>query len=292
MNTDPVARDHPPTSGVTASPVTHDASAMPRVALVTGAARRLGRHIAVGLARAGWDIVVHCRESVDEARHTVDDVRAAGRRAVVVRADLADESQVLALFDEALRTLGPIGCVVNNASRFEHDTPASAGYASLDAHLRTNLAAPLALARRLHESLPDGCCGVVINILDQKLENLNPDYFSYTLSKAALLAATRMMAMSFAPSVRVVAVSPGITLASGDQSPGQFEAAHRVTPLGRSSRPQDIVDAVVFAAQAGAITGVNLPVDGGQHLWPLPHDVMYLTPGGPVPPDHPVEPPP
>lgn len=252
---------------------------MPRVALVTGAARRLGREIALGLARDGWDVAVHYGRSAAEAAGVVAEIAALGRRAAAVQADLADETRTAAMFDEARRTLGDIGCVVNNASIFDYDEPASFAYAALESHLRTNLAAPLLLARRLHETLGAERCGVVINLLDQKLSNLNPDFFSYTLSKAGLAAATRMMAMAFAPRLRVVGVSPGITLVSGAQTREGFERAHRKTPLGRSSTPQDIVRTVVFLAGAEAITGVDVAVDGGQHLLPLARDVMYL-------PDH------
>jgi NAD(P)-dependent dehydrogenase (short-subunit alcohol dehydrogenase family) len=252
---------------------------VPRAALVTGAARRLGREIALGLARAGWDVAVHFGHSASEAQATAADIAALGRRAVAVRADLADEASTLAMFDEACARLGPIGCVVNNASRFVYDRPSGFHYATLQEHLLPNLAAPLLLARRLHESLPAGACGVVVNLLDQKLENLNPDFFSYTLTKSALAAATRMMAMAFAPKLRVAGVSPGITLVSGDQTEAGFERAHRMTPLGRSSTPADVVQAVVYLAQARAVTGVNLLVDGGQHLLPLARDVMYLADG-------------
>ena len=175
--------------------------------------------------------------------------------------------------------LGPLRCLVNNASHFEPDLPATFDYASLQRHVVPNLAAPLLLTRCLHESLPDDARGVVVNLLDQKLDNLNPDFFSYTLGKAALLTATHLMAGSFAPKLRVVGVSPGITLISADQTPEGFEAAHRMTPLGRSSTPADIVRAVLYLADADAVTGVNLIVDGGQHLLPLPRDVMYLSGG-------------
>lgn len=261
----------------TEAPPRHSAQAVPRVALVTGAGRRLGREVALGLARAGWDVAVHYGRSSGDALATVDEILALGRRAVAVQADLEDETATSSMFDAARLALGPVGCLVNNASRFDFDRPEAFGYGALEAHLRPNLAAPLLLARRLHEALAPGECGVVINLLDQKLENLNPDFFSYTLTKAALAAATRMMAMAFAPRVRVVGVSPGITLVSGDQTQAGFERAHRMTPLGASSSPRDIVDAVVFLAQAPAITGVNLAVDGGQHLMPLSRDVMYLA---------------
>ena len=262
-----------------APPRPHALEAMPRAALVTGAAKRLGRAIALGLARDGWDVAVHYGHSRDDAQAVVDEIAALGRRAVAVQADLADEAATGAMFDDALRRLGPIGCVVNNASLFAYDRPAEFAYAALDAHVRTNLAAPLLLARRLHASLADGACGVVENLLDQKLGNLNPDFFSYTLSKAGLAAATRMMAMAFAPKLRVVGVSPGITMVSGEQTPEGFARAHRRTPLGASSHPHEIVEAVVFVARARAITGVDLPVDGGQHLLPLSRDVMYLPEG-------------
>lgn len=251
------------------------ASPAPRAALVTGAAKRLGRAIAIGLAGAGWDVAVHYRASRDEALEVVREIEAIGRRCVAVAADLADEAATGEMFDRARAQLGPIGCVVNNASRFEFDRPESFTYQALASHCAPNLAAPLLLGRRLHASVPEGGQAVMINLLDQKLDNLNPDFFSYTLTKAALLAATRMMAMAFAPRVRVVGVSPGITLVSGDQSPSGFEAAHAMAPLGRSSLPQDIVAAVVYLADARAVTGVNLLVDGGQHLMPLDRDVMY-----------------
>lgn len=251
-----------------------------RTALVTGAARRLGRAIAIGLARAGWDVAVHYGTSRDEALEVVGEIESLGRRAAALPADLADEEATRAMFDAAQARLGPIGCVVNNASRFEFDRPETFGYQALAAHSAPNLAAPLLLAQRLHAAVPEGEQAVVINLLDQKLDNLNPDFFSYTLTKAALLAATRMMAMSFAPRVRVVGVSPGITLVSGNQTEGGFAAAHAMAPLGRSSLPEDIVAAVVFLADARAITGVNLLVDGGQHLLPLTRDVMYAAPGG------------
>lgn len=255
-----------------------------RRVLVTGAARRLGREIALGMARAGWDVAVHYGSSAEQAARTVADIEALGRRAVALPADLDDEAAVEALFDAACARLGPLDAVVNNASRFEPDRPETASYAMLARHVGPNLGAPLVLARRLHAlraaaapDAPAAAPAVVVNLLDQKLENPNPDFLAYTLSKAALASATTLLAMAFAPQLRVVAVSPGITLLSGDQTPDSFERAHRMTPLGRSSTPADVVDAVVFLASAPAITGINLTVDGGQHLQALPRDVMYLT---------------
>ncbi|MCO5119417.1 MAG: SDR family oxidoreductase [Burkholderiaceae bacterium] len=245
--------------------------------LVTGAAQRLGREIALGLARAGHDVVVHFHRSAEAAATTVADIESLGRRAVAVGGDLADAGERARVFDEAVRAL-PVEGLVNNASLFEFDSPGQFEAATLERHLAPNLVAPVDLAARLHDHLGEGGHGFVVNLLDQKLENLNPDYFSYTVSKFGLLGATRMMAIGCAPRLRVAAVSPGITLASGEQTEEEFQAAHRLTPLGRSSSTADIVDAVVFLAGSPAITGINLIVDGGQHLVPLARDVMFVAP--------------
>ncbi|MES2017586.1 MAG: SDR family oxidoreductase [Pseudomonadota bacterium] len=248
-----------------------------RVALVTGAGRRIGRAIALGLAKAGWDVAVHYRASEADARATASAVEALGRRACVLACDLSDETAVRVLLERAVGALGPVGCVVNNASQFEYDSAVDFSPALLAAHMQANVSAPILLAQALHAATPAGSQAVVINLLDQKLYNLNPDFLSYTLSKAALHAATTMLAQALAPTVRVVGVAPGLTLLSGDQTEGGFNQAHQATPLGHSSDPQDIVDAVCYLAGARAVTGTTLVVDGGQHLMPLPRDVMFLT---------------
>ncbi|WP_374585709.1 SDR family oxidoreductase [Pseudoduganella sp.] len=247
------------------------------VALVTGAGRRLGREIALGLARAGWDIAVHYRNSHDEAREVAQAIAALGRRAVTLHCDLSDEEAVRGLLPAALKALERVDCVVNNASLFDYDSDLNFSHARLDAHMHANVAAPIQLARALYDATPEGGQAVVVNLLDQKLYNLNPDFLSYTLSKAALQAANTMLAQSLAPKVRVVGVAPGITMVSGDQSEEGFAKAHTKTPLGRSSTPEDIASAVVYAASARAMTGTTLLVDGGQHLLPSPRDVMFLT---------------
>jgi NAD(P)-dependent dehydrogenase (short-subunit alcohol dehydrogenase family) len=249
----------------------------PRAALVTGAGRRLGRAIALGLAAAGWDVAVHYRSSEAEARETAAAIEALGRRAALLQCDLADEAAARGLVGRAVEALGPLGCVVNNASLFEYDNAAAFSPALLAAHMQANVAAPVLLAQALHALTPAGSQAAVINLLDQKLYNLNPDFLSYTLSKAALHSATTMLAQALAPTVRVVGVAPGISMVSGDQSADGFAQAHQATPLGRSSTPQDIADAVVYVASARALTGTTLLVDGGQHLMPLPRDVMFLT---------------
>jgi NAD(P)-dependent dehydrogenase (short-subunit alcohol dehydrogenase family) len=248
-----------------------------QVALVTGAGRRIGRAIALGLARAGWDVAVHYRSSEAEAVALADEIGALGRRAALLPCDLADEAAVRALPGRAAAELGLVTCVVNNASLFEYDNATAFSPALLAAHMQANVAAPIVLAQALHACTPGDSQAVVINLLDQKLYNLNPDFLSYTLSKAALHTATTMLAQALAPRVRVVGVAPGITMVSGDQTEDGFAKAHQQTPLGRSSTPQDIADAVVYAATARALTGTTLLVDGGQHLMALPRDVMFLT---------------
>ena len=257
--------------------MTDQSSPMPRVALVTGAARRIGRAIALALANDGWDVVVHYATSRDEALQTVRAIEQLDRRALAVQCDLSVESGVPNLLDECIAALGAVTCVVNNASVFEYDNAAQFRAALLARLMRTNTVAPILLAQALHARLRDGDQGVVINLLDQKLWNPNPDFLSYTLSKAALKEATTLLAQALAPRVRVVGVAPGITLASGTQSEAGFAAAHVKTPLGHSSTPEDIAQAVVYAANARAVTGTTLLVDGGQHLVPSERDIMFLT---------------
>jgi NAD(P)-dependent dehydrogenase (short-subunit alcohol dehydrogenase family) len=247
------------------------------VALVTGAARRLGRAIALALARAGWDVGVHYRDSLDDARHTVAQIEALGRRAVALHARLEDEAEVAALLPALAAALGPVRCLVNNASRFEFDEAADFGFASFQTHLLPNLAAPVLLARELHRLLPVAAEGVVINLLDQKLYAFNPDFLSYSLSKAGLAAANTMLAQALAPRVRVVGVAPGLTLPSYMQDDARFAHAHKAhSPLGRSSTAEDVAASVVFAVANRSITGSVILCDGGQHLQPLPRDVSFM----------------
>jgi NAD(P)-dependent dehydrogenase (short-subunit alcohol dehydrogenase family) len=246
------------------------------VALVTGAGKRIGRSIALALAGKGWDVAVHYNRSRAEALGVVAEIEALGRRAVALQCELGDENAVRGLLARA-GELGAVGCVVNSASLFDYDDAASFSGARLQQHMSANVAAPLLLAQALHAATPAGSQSVVINLLDQKLYNPNPDYLSYTLSKAALHSATTLLAQALAPTVRVVGVAPGITMLSGDQTDSQFEQAHRVTPLGKSSTPQDIAEAVCFVATASAMTGTTLLVDGGQHLLPLSRDVMFIA---------------
>ena len=246
------------------------------VALVTGAARRIGRHIALALAQAGWDVAVHYHRSREEAETLVREIEALGRRALAVSGELGDEDQVRGLLAQAA-PLGRVSCVVNNASLFDFDDAASFGNERLLRHMSANVGAPVLLAQALFALTPEDEQSVVVNLLDQKLYNPNPDFLSYTLSKAALHSATTLLAQALAPRVRVVGVAPGLTMVSGEQTEEQFGKAHQVTPLGRGSTPEDIAAAVCYVATARAVTGTTLLVDGGQHLLPLSRDVMFVA---------------
>ncbi len=248
--------------------------------LVTGAARRLGREMALALAAAGWQVAVHYRGSADEAQATVADCIQAGRpgaRFAAFRADLSDEAATRALLPQVLSHFGAVDAVVNSASLFEHDAPATFSYGAMHAHLAANTGAPVLLAQALHAHVAArGASGVVVNMLDQKLWNQNPDFFSYTLSKAALEAATTMLALALAPQLRVVGVAPGLTLTSHMLSDDKFQQLHRLSPLGRSSTAADVVGAVRFALENQSITGTTLLVDGGQHLMKFDRDFSLM----------------
>ncbi len=255
-----------------------------RTVLVTGSARRLGRDIALALAAAGWHVAVHYRASAAEAAQTVADCLALAPprgRAESFQADLADEAQARGLVPQVVQRFGSLDAVVNNASLFEHDSAASFGYEALLAHMRTNAGAPVVLAQALHEHVAtrpaEDVDAVVVNMLDQKLWNMNPDFLSYTLSKAALDAATTALAMALAPQLRVVGVAPGLTITSHLLAPEKFEALHRLSPLGRSSTVQDVVAAVKFALDNSSITGTTLLVDGGQHLMKFERDFSMMN---------------
>jgi NAD(P)-dependent dehydrogenase (short-subunit alcohol dehydrogenase family) len=248
------------------------------VALVTGGARRLGREIALELAAQGWDVAVHYGNSQAQAHATVQELRALGAEAHAFVADLADEAACRALVPAVLGHFGRLRAVVNNASLFEYDDVQSFGHALMDRHWRSNVAPAVLLAQALHAHLDGGAAtGCVVNLLDQKLWNPNPDYLSYTLSKAALESANTLLAQALAPRVRVCGVAPGVTLPSGPMDQAAFEAAHRLTPLQRSSTGTDIARAVRFLLESPAITGTTLLVDGGQHLSAQTRDVMFLA---------------
>jgi NAD(P)-dependent dehydrogenase (short-subunit alcohol dehydrogenase family) len=238
----------------------------PGAALVTGAARRIGRAIASDLAARGWPVAVHYHTSEGAARDVAAEIEGQGGRAVALRADLRDEGETQALVGEAAAALGPITCLVNNASVFEDDSPETVSRESWDLHMQVNLRAPFILTQAVARQLPEGRPGNVVNILDQRVWNLTPHFISYTVSKAGLWALTQTLAMALAPRIRVNAVGPGPTLPSSRQSDEQFSRQWSSLPLRRRVMPDEICDAVRFILDAPSMTGQMIAVDGGQHL--------------------------
>lgn len=240
-------------------------------ALITGAGRRIGRALALEAARAGYDVAIHHRASADEAEETAADVRALGVRAALVRADLADEAETAGLIAQASEALGPVTLLVNSASAFEDDRVGGLSRQTWDLHLETNLRAPLVLAEAFAAALPDERHGLVVNIIDQRVWRPNPQFFSYSLSKAGLWWATQTLAQALAPRIRVNAIGPGPVLPSVHQAPGEFEAEAAGVLLQRRATPDEIAAALRYLIDATSVTGQMIAVDGGQHLgWKTP----------------------
>jgi len=239
---------------------------IPRVALVTGGAKRLGRALVLALAEAGFAVGIQYRESAEAAAETADLVRASGQRAFLIRADLAVEAEVLGLMPGVTAALGPVGVLVNNASLFERDEWHDATRESWDAHMETNLRAPFVLTQNFAAALPPGAEGVVINMLDQRVWSLTPHFMSYTLSKAGLWALTQSLALALAPRIRVNAIGPGPALPSPRQSQAQFQAQAHSVPLHHGTDPAEVGRAALGILSLPAMTGQMIALDGGQHL--------------------------
>ncbi len=242
---------------------------LPRAALVTGGARRLGRAIALGLAASGFDIAIHAHTARAEAETLAAEIEAAGRRALVLTADLTREDEMQGLFPAAL-ALGPIGLLVNNASAFERDEWESVTRASWDRHLEPNLRAPFVLTQHFARALPAASEGVVVNLLDERVWALTPHFVSYTLSKAGLWTLTRTLAQALAPRIRVAAIGPGPTLPSARQTAEQFARQQAAVPLTRGPTPEEVARAVLMILALPSFTGQMLALDGGQHLVSAP----------------------
>jgi len=237
-----------------------------RSALVTGAARRIGAAIATDLAADGWAVAIHYNSSADDAAKLAQDITAEGGKAVALQGDLAHEEVVAGLVGRATEALGPLTCLVNNASVFENDAPETVTRESWDLHMEVNLRAPFVLTQAFARQIPDGIEGNVVNILDQRVWNFTPFFTTYTLSKAGLWTLTRTLAMALAPRVRVNAIGPGPTLPSARQTDEQFIRQWASLPLGRAVMPDEIVDALHFILDAPSVTGQMIAVDGGQHM--------------------------
>jgi NAD(P)-dependent dehydrogenase (short-subunit alcohol dehydrogenase family) len=243
----------------------------PRAALVTGAARRIGRAIALALNRAGYAVAIHAQSSAREAEALRAEIARAGGRAAVVQADLADHAQVAGLVASASGALGPLTLLVNNAATFEPDALGALDAARFDRQFAVNLRAPLFLSESFAAQAPPQANASIVNILDQRVFKPTPHFVSYTLTKSALHAATRMLAQALAPNVRVNAVAPGPTVASARQTAEDFARQAAAVPLGRGPGADEIAAAVVYLGGARSVTGVTLAVDGGQHLaWQTP----------------------
>jgi hypothetical protein len=243
-------------------------------ALVTGGAVRIGSHIVRRLAASGWNVAIHAFRSISEGEELARVLRQGGTKAVVITGDLGDTATVDGLFAQAA-ALGTCSLLVNSASFFEYDDIASVTAGSLDRTYNIMLRAPLLLSHHFAEQLPAGARGLIVNLLDQKIFNLNRDFFSYTVMKCALEAATRLLALSLAPRIRVCAVAPGLSLPSGDQTDRGFHSAQAEALLGFGSTPDDIAQAVNFVVEASAMTGQTVVVDGGQSLVKRVRDVMF-----------------
>ncbi len=239
---------------------------IPKTALITGAARRIGRALAESLAADGWAVAVHYHGSSNNADDTLKAITALGGKAIAVEADLADHASVEALIPNATKQLGPIGCLINNASIFERDDVETATLQSWDNHIAINLRAPFFLSQAFVKQLPDTHHGAIINLVDERVWHLTPHFASYTVSKAGLWTLTQTMAMALAPRIRVNAIGPGPTLPSPRQSQAQFDAFQAKMPLGRGTTPAEICAAARFILAAPALTGQMIALDGGQHL--------------------------
>jgi NAD(P)-dependent dehydrogenase (short-subunit alcohol dehydrogenase family) len=242
-----------------------------RAALVTGAARRIGRAIALALADAGYAVAIHANRAGAEAETLRAGIAAKGGRAAVLRADLADHAAVTALVPAAAAALGPLTLLVNNAAMFERDEIGGLDPALFDRQFAVDLRAPLFLSEAFAAQALAGSDASIVNMLDQRVFKPTPQFVSYALAKSALHAATRMLAQALAPNVRVNAVAPGPTFASARQRPEDFAAQAAAMPLGHGPAPEEIAAAVVFLASARSVTGQTLAVDGGQHIvWQTP----------------------
>ena len=226
----------------------------PRRVLVTGAGRRIGAGLSTALAEAGWHVVLHYNQAAKEAQALCETMAAAGKSVELVQADLAKPAHIEQLMAQASSS-GPLDAVINNASLFVYDDSATVSAAEIDRHMAVNVTAPALLIRALHDQMPKGRQGVVINMLDAKLFGINPDYFSYTLSKSACHTLTQIAAQAYAPRLRVNGIAPGIVLPSGGQTEEEFQLSHKRNLLGQGALMREIVAAMHLLLDTSSITG-------------------------------------
>lgn len=246
--------------------------------LITGGAQRLGAVLCRSFAHAGWEVWCHYQQSGDLAHALVEELRNAGFAAYALQGDLAQEDQRLRVMAQIAAQGGPLTCLVNNASLFVEDGATGLDLDLVRRQLEVNLLAPLSLSALMAQRLPPdaapGDCSI-LHVLDQKVFNLNPDYFSYTVSKLALERSVALQAQALAPLLRVCGVAPGLMFVSGDQTQENFERSGRINLMQTPLDPQRVADTVLFLAENPCITGTTLCVDNGQHLVPLARDVMF-----------------
>ncbi|HSZ73775.1 MAG TPA: SDR family oxidoreductase [Rhizomicrobium sp.] len=244
---------------------------MTKNVLVTGAAKRLGRAIALDLAKHGWNIAIHFGNSESDARATADEARKFSVKAAIFQADLSREEETATLIARAAKELGPLTALINSASVFENDDWKNATRASWDKHIETNLRTPFLLSLEFARALPEGEHGAIVNIVDQRVLKPTPQFLSYSLSKGGLFWLNTTLAQALAPRIRVNAVAPGPTLINARQSQADFDRQREATVLGHGAEPQDVCDAVRYLLGASAVTGQMIAADGGQHLiWQTP----------------------
>ncbi len=241
------------------------------VTLITGGAKRIGSHIAQDLAARGYPVIIHCNRSTTQAEVLAQRIRDKGGKAAVVSADLSDDKQVASLIEQAAQPFGPIELLVNNASVFEDDRIGSLTHDLWDRHFAVHVKAPVFLAQAMAEALPEDKQGLIINITDQRVQKLNPQFISYTLSKTALWTATRTLAQALAPAIRVNAIAPGPTLPSERQQPGDFEKQVDAVLLKKAPLLDEFAATIDYLWRTRSVTGQMIALDGGQHLaWETP----------------------
>ena len=247
-----------------------------RAALVTGGGRRIGEGIAKALAADGWFVYIHCHKSSDQASEVLQEIKSYNGNGIVVNQDLSEPGAAESLMRKVENGPAPLTALINNASLFEYDTVATITEKSLDEHFAVNVRSPTILSKVFADSLRKGTNGCIINILDNKVYAINPDYLSYTISKVALQGVTSALAMALAPKVRVNGIAPGITLESGNQGNASFIKGQTMSPMGHVSSVEDITRSVLFILNSNSINGNVITIDGGQSLQKLARDVAFI----------------
>ena len=245
-------------------------------AIVTGAAKRIGAGIAMALSSQGWFVYLHYNSSSEEAKQVLHEIKSSGGNGQLINMDLSNPDCGEQIINQIDRAAPPVELLINNAARFEYDNISNINSLSLDQHFFANVRGPILLSKSFFELVTKGQQGCVINILDNKIFALNPDYLSYTISKAALQCATETFAMAMAPHVRVNGIAPGITLESGGQGESSFQKGQKMSPIGKVSSVEDIIKALFFIVNTTSLNGHIITIDGGQRLQKLDRDVAFI----------------